>query len=100
MLKRWRIGFNPYTEYFSFRHIWVLLSGLPLHLWKQKALALIGNSLGRFLWVDAQALAASDRRMTKVLVEIDIHVGLPETLEIEWRGFLFAQRLDYLGIPF
>jgi hypothetical protein len=30
MLKRWRVGFNPETEYFSFRHLWILLSGLPL----------------------------------------------------------------------
>jgi hypothetical protein len=38
--------------------------------------------------------------MAKVLVEIDIQAGLPEILEIEWRGILIAQRLDYLGIPF
>jgi hypothetical protein len=38
--------------------------------------------------------------MEKVLVEVDIHAGLLETLEIEWRGLLLVQRLDYLGIPF
>jgi hypothetical protein len=37
--------------------------------------------------------------MAKVLVEIDIHAGLPEILEIEWRGLLIAQpRLP--GNPF
>jgi hypothetical protein len=25
MLKRWRLGFNPSTEFFSHRHVWVLL---------------------------------------------------------------------------
>jgi len=50
--------------------------------------------------VDMLSLAGSDRRMAKVLVEIDIHAGLPEFLEIEWRGHLIAQCLDYLGIPF
>jgi hypothetical protein len=30
MLKRWCIRFNPTTEYFSFHHLWVLLSGLLL----------------------------------------------------------------------
>jgi hypothetical protein len=49
MLKRWRLGFNPATEFFSFRHTWVLLPGLPLQLWNPKALEMIGASLGRFL---------------------------------------------------
>ena len=38
MLKRWRIAFNPDTDYFQFRHLWVLLSGLPLYLWNEGAL--------------------------------------------------------------
>jgi len=35
-----------------------------------------------------------------VLVEMDITAGLPETLEIEWRGRKLLQNLDYLGLPF
>jgi hypothetical protein len=31
---------------------------------------------------------------------LDIHQGLPENLEIDWRGRRYLQRLDYLGIPF
>jgi len=38
--------------------------------------------------------------MAKVLVEVDIHVGLLESLEIEWRGHIHVQRLDYLRIHF
>jgi hypothetical protein len=38
--------------------------------------------------------------MEKVLVEVDIHTGLLETLEIEWRGHLFVQRLDYWAYLF
>jgi hypothetical protein len=49
MLKRWRLSFNPATEYFSFRHIWVLLPSLPLQLWNAKALEVVGNSIGHFL---------------------------------------------------
>jgi hypothetical protein len=30
MLKRWRLGFEPVSEYFQFRHVWVLFSSLPL----------------------------------------------------------------------
>jgi hypothetical protein len=31
---------------------------------------------------------------------MDIHQGLLENLEIEWRGRRLIQRIDYLGIPF
>jgi hypothetical protein len=38
--------------------------------------------------------------MAKVLVEVDIHAGYWNLLEIDWRGHIIVQRLDYLGIPF
>jgi hypothetical protein len=100
MLKRWRIHFDPNSEYFSFRHLWVLLPGLPLQLWNSRALAEIGNVLGRFIRVDEESLRSTDKCMARVLVEVDMHVGLLESLEIDWRGHLFVQRLDYLGVPF
>jgi hypothetical protein len=52
MLKRWRLKFDPATEYFSFRHLWVLLPGLPLHLWNLRALEAIGNVLGHYIKLD------------------------------------------------
>jgi hypothetical protein len=33
-------------------------------------------------------------------VEVDIHEGLPEVMDIEWQGRHTKQRLDYQGIPF
>jgi hypothetical protein len=66
MLKRWRLDFNPSTNHFTYRHLWVLLPGLPLQLWNQQALELIGTSLGRFLKVDRHSLASIDRRMVKI----------------------------------
>jgi hypothetical protein len=50
--------------------------------------------------VDEQALGTPDRKLGWVLVEVDIHSGLLETLEIQWRDQLFSHRLDYLGLPF
>jgi hypothetical protein len=100
MLKRWRLAFNPDTDYFTHRHLWVLLPGLPLHLWNEGALRAIGNSLGKFIALDTQTLNSSLRTMGKVLVEIDITAGLPETLVIDWRGRKLLQKLDYLGLPF
>ena len=65
-----------------------------------KALEAIGNVLGRFIKADELSLNASDKRMGKVLVGLDIHFGLLESLEVVWRGHTWSQKLDYLGIPF
>jgi hypothetical protein len=45
----------------------------------------IGNLLGRFLKVDEVGLLSTDKRMVRVLVELDIHSGLLEMLDLEWR---------------
>jgi hypothetical protein len=100
MLKRWRLAFNPDTDYFQHRHLWVLLPGLPLFLWNEGALKAIGASLGTYIAVDPQSLSGPVRKMGRVLVAMDICAGLPETLEIEWRGRKIVQSLDYLGLPF
>jgi hypothetical protein len=100
MLKMWHIHFDPNSEYFSFCHLWVLLTGLPLQLWNSRALVEIGNVLGHFIRVDEDVLRSTDKCMARILVEVDMHVGLLESLEIDWRGHLFDQRLDYLGVPF
>jgi len=84
----------------SFRHLWVLLSGLPLQLWNTKSMEAIGNVLGHFIKIAKETLHLRDKRMAKFLVEVDIHGGLLESLDIEWCAMVFAQRLDYLGIPF
>jgi hypothetical protein len=100
MLKRWRVSFDPDTDYFPQRHLWVLLPGLPLHFWNEGALRAIGDALGTFISLDFVALKAPYRKVGKVLVELDIHGGFPEAIDIEWRGRRKKQRLDYMGIPF
>jgi len=100
MLKCWCLAFNPDTDFFHLRHLWVLLPGIPLHFWNEEAFRVIGNSLGKCISLDSSSRTGSSRRMGMILVEIDISTGLPETLEIEWRGRKIIQKLDYLRIPF
>jgi len=38
--------------------------------------------------------------MGKILVGIDVHNGLPEAIDIDWRGRHIIQRMHYVGIPF
>lgn len=100
MVKRWYIGFNPDKDFFQKRHIWVLLPRLPLQLWDREAFVAIGNELGHFLFVEENLIKQEDKRMGKLLVEIDVSNGLLETLDIDWRGNFFHQKLGNLGIPF
>jgi hypothetical protein len=78
----------------------VLLPGLPLHFWNAKDLEAIGNALGKFIRVDDGALQASDKRIGRVLVEIDIHAGLLETLEIVWMRIPFVSNFRLFGYSF
>ena len=41
-----------------------------------------------------------DRQVVKLYVEIDVLVGLFDTLEISWRNKVQKQKLDYLGVSF
>jgi len=81
-------------------HVWVLFPGFPLNLWNVPALTAIGNLLGRFLKIDEACLHSTDKRLARVLVELDFHARLMESIELEWRGHISVQRLDYLDLPF
>ena len=100
MLKRWRVGFDPVTEHFQFHLLWVLMPGLPIHMWNEGALMDIGELLRKFIAVDTTVMKNSSRKMARVLVEMDIHGRLPEVLDIEWRDRHYTQKLDFLGISF
>jgi hypothetical protein len=94
------VGFNPKKEIIRYRHLWVLLPGCPLALWSLDVFKLIGNTLGKFLQVDLKQFGVFDRRMGKLMVEVDTFAGLPEEIEINWQGTKIQQRLDYAGVPF
>lgn len=100
MLQKWQTDFDPETASVRLRHLWVLLPGLPLALWNRGAFEAIGNCIGRFLHVADEHLNGFDRRMGRVLVEVDISLGLIDVLNINWRGRKFSQIIDYWGIPF
>ena len=81
-------------------HLWALLSGLPFPLWNRSLLEGIGNIIGRFEAVEEDFMNTYDKRMARILVEMDITKGLLADVEILCLERLFSQRLDYLGIPF
>jgi len=82
------VSFDPSQDYFILFHLWVLLPGLPLHLWNKKSLQAIGKSICRFICVNSKTFIGPDKKMARILVEIEIHERLIESLVIEWQGHL------------
>lgn len=100
VLKRWHESFDPAKERLRFRHLWVLLPGFPLHFWSLDVCVGVGNQLGRFLFVDESSFEAFDKRVARILVEIDISQGLLPELTIVWREYTYVQELDYWKVSF
>ena len=63
-------------------------------------LEFIGNTIGHFVTVEEDFMNSYDKRMAKILVEMDISVGLLADVEILCHEHLFSHHLDYLNIPF
>jgi len=60
-LYRWYIGFNPLNNTPVNNLIWVKCSNLPLELWSNESLEMIGNAIGRFVYVDPWCLGERDK---------------------------------------
>ena len=80
--------------------MWVLLPGLQFVLWNKEALVAIQNHLRCFIHMEEEMLHEVDRRMGRILVEIDMSKGLLDKFFIESHGRTISWSLDYRGIPF
>lgn len=94
------MGFDPLKNTPSNCTIWVKLPNLPLELWSVETLMVIGNSVGKSIYVDPWVRGEKDKRIAWVLIEKPYKGGYPEQIEITWEGSMICQRLDYWGIAF
>jgi hypothetical protein len=78
----------------------VFLPRCQLIVWSLESFKEIGNALKKFLYVDPKLLTGSNRRVGKLLVEVDLFGGLPNEIDIGWHGVMIQQRFDFLGVPF
>ena len=76
VLDRWHVHFDLARERVKKRHLWTLLPGLPFLLWNRSLLEGIGNTIGRFVAVEEDFMNSYDKRLARVLVELDISKGL------------------------
>lgn len=103
-LSRWFMGFDPLKNTPkntpSHSMIWVKLPNLPLELWTTETLTMIGDAVGKFIYVDPWVRGEKDKRIAWILIERPYKGGYPDQIEILWEGLKICQRLDFWGIPF
>ena len=59
-----------------------MLPGISIELWKTQVLNLVGEKLGKFVYVDERSLKGNNKKMASLLVELDISKGLISEIEI------------------
>ena len=91
VLSRWHAHFDPLRERIKKRHLWVLLPSVPFPLWRCSLLEGIANTIGQFVAVEEDFMLTYDKRMAKILVEMDIFEGLLAEVEILCQECLFSQ---------
>ena len=60
----------------------------------------IGNAVGWFVYLDSKVLGARDKRVARILVEVEFFGDLFDTVILEWVTLCFNQRIKYRGILF
>jgi hypothetical protein len=78
------VGFNPRKETAYIQPIWICLPRLPVELWNKDVLNTLGDGIGKFLSMEANFHSKVDKKVIKILVEIDLHKGLLEEIEKLW----------------
>lgn len=99
-LSRWYMGFDPLKNTPSNSLIWAKLPNLPLELWSSETLSEIGNSIGKFIYVDPWCRGERDKRIAWILIDKPFKGTYPEYIDILWEGLQIRQRIDFWGIPF
>lgn len=69
-------------------------------LWTEEILTSLANRLGTFVQSDKNSLFGTEKKVTRVMVELDLNKGLPTEIDIVWGKTSFRQCLEYHGLPF
>jgi hypothetical protein len=100
LLKPWNPLFDASTECLDKILVWVRLPTLPFHLWSFEYFKKIGNFLGDFLDADMSFEVTKQRKVARILVNLNVREGLGEEMDLTWGDYTYSQKLDYENIPF
>ena len=100
LLKPWSPLFDARTERLDKILVWVSLPALPFHLWSFEYFKKKGNFLGDFFDADTTFEESKQRKVARILVNLNIREGLGEEIDLSWGEYNYIKKLDYENIPF
>jgi len=100
LFKRWTPFFDSKLERVDKELLWVRLPGLPMNLWNEPRFAEIGNYLGEYVCSDQSFQDSGYYTVARILVKIDLKLGLSSEIPMKSPDGVFTQVLDYEGVPF
>jgi len=100
LLKPWTPLFDASRERVDIVPLWVRMPAFPLQFWKEKYFRSVGNRLGEFLEADESFLETKQKRIARILVNINVREGLGDEIELVLGSYRHIQKLDYENIPF
>jgi hypothetical protein len=100
LLKQLSLLFDASTKCLKNISVWVRLPALPFHLWSFEYLKKIGNFLGDFLDADMSFEVTKQRKVARVLVNLNVREGLGEERDLTWGDYMYSQKLNYKNISF
>ena len=100
LLKPWSPLFDASRERVDVLPIWVRLPALPLHFWDLYHFRRIGEILASFLEADLSFLETKEKKVARILVNINLREGLAESINLEWGPMIIPQILDYENVLF
>jgi len=100
LLNSWTPFFDSKTKKVDKELMWVRPSGFPINLWNETHFAAIGNFLGEYVCSDRTFQESSFYTVAKIMVKIDLKLGLSSEISVKTKDGDFTQVLDYDGVPF
>ncbi|CAI0459474.1 unnamed protein product [Linum tenue] len=96
LTRRWKRGFDPEEgdDVLTNLLVWVRLPKLPMDYYDSEILKDIGNSIGRYIKMDAATRDASRGHYARICVEVDLSKPLIVKYRLERR----IRRLQYEGL--
>ena len=76
--------------------VWVRLPHLPLHCWNLESLEATGNKLGKYI---DRVERREQYSCTRICVEVDLEVGIPEVIKLTAIDWSYVEELDYEQFP-
>ncbi|XP_057785686.1 uncharacterized protein LOC131003194 [Salvia miltiorrhiza] len=98
-LREWTCNFDPFKENSPLANVWVRIHYLPIEYWNPQIISGIGRFLGHPLKIDGASAGRDFGQFSRILVEIDMSLPLPNTMLIDMDEFSFHVEFVFENLP-